>query len=68
MYGKSSNSTKYSKLNNEHNWEDLGIHLRNQQTCNHNYIQGSVMLHSTIDDDWYIYLEFMMCIFKYALL
>ena len=28
----SSNINNYPILNSEHNWEDLGIHLRNQQT------------------------------------
>ena len=28
----SSNINNYSTLNNEHNWEDLCIQLRNQQT------------------------------------
>ena len=26
------------------------------------------MLHPTIDDDWYILVEFIICIFNYALI
>ena len=39
----SSNTNNYSTLNNEHNWEDLRVYLRNQQTCtsnNYNYMRG----------------------------
>ena len=28
----SSNINNYSTLNNEHNWEDFRVHLKNQQT------------------------------------
>ena len=37
----SSNINNYHILNSEHNWEDLDIQLRNQETCtsnNHNQI------------------------------
>ena len=34
-----SNISNYSTLNSEHNWEDLCIEFRNQQTCtSDNYI------------------------------
>ena len=36
-----SNSNNYSTLNSEHNWEDLCIHLRNQQTHTSNNIPKS---------------------------
>ena len=39
----SSNNNNYSTLNSEHNWEDVWIQLRNQQTCtsdNYNLIRG----------------------------
>ena len=41
----------YSTLNIEHNWEDLCIMLRNQQTCtsdNHNYIMGGPNFQSSL--------------------
>ena len=39
----SANIHDYSTLNNEHNWKDLYIQLRNQQTYtsdNHNQLKG----------------------------
>jgi hypothetical protein len=39
----SSNIHNYFTLNSEHDWEDLYIQLRNQQTCtsdNHKWIRG----------------------------
>ena len=31
---KSPNAYTYTTPNNEHNWDDMCIQLRNQQTCN----------------------------------
>jgi subtilase family serine protease len=37
----SSNLIDYSTLNDEHNWEDLSIQLKNQQTCTSHKITNS---------------------------
>jgi hypothetical protein len=48
-----SNINNYSTLNSDHNWKDLCIHLRDQQTCTsslHNQIRGGLIFNLVLVD------------------
>ena len=45
----SSNISNYAAVSNEHNWEDLRIRLRNQQTCTSNNRDDEIRIGSISD-------------------